>query len=49
VAGLVAVLAHVSAADPLAAFRHGLWLIIAFFVAAALTAAATLTRRAAAP
>jgi hypothetical protein len=49
VAGLVAVLAHVSAADPLAAFRHGLWLIIAFFVAAALIAAATLTRRAATP
>ncbi len=49
VAGLVAVLAHVSPTDPLAAFRHGLWLIIAFFVAAALTAAGTLTRRAATP
>jgi hypothetical protein len=47
VASLIAVLAHVSATDPLAAFRHGLWLIIAFFVAAALIAAATLTRRAA--
>jgi EmrB/QacA subfamily drug resistance transporter len=47
VASLIAVLAHVSVTDPLAAFRHGLWLIIAFFVAAALIAAATLTRRAA--
>ena len=47
VAGLVAVLAHVTPADPLAAFRHGLWLIIAFFAAAALTAAGLLTRRAA--
>ena len=47
VAGLIAVLAHVSRTDPLAAFRHGLWLIIAFFVAAALIAAATLIRRAA--
>lgn len=49
VAGLIAVLAHVSATDPLAAFRQGLWLIIAFFLAAALTAASTLTRRAATP
>src|SRR6202012_5546252 len=35
VAGLVAILSHVSPADPLAAFRHGLWLIIPVFVAAA--------------
>jgi EmrB/QacA subfamily drug resistance transporter len=47
VAGLVAVLAHVTPGDPLAAFRHGLWLIIAFFAAAAITAAGLLTRRAA--
>ena len=47
VAGLVAVLAHVTRADPLAAFRHGLWLIIAFFAAAGVVAAALLTRRAA--
>ena len=47
IASLIAVLSHVSRTDPLAAFQHGLWLIIAFFVAAALIAAATLIRRAA--
>ncbi len=47
VAGLIAVLAHVTPADPLAAFRHGLWLIIVFFAAAAVIAAGLLTRRAA--
>jgi EmrB/QacA subfamily drug resistance transporter len=47
VAGLIAVLAHASGADPLAAYRHGVLLIIAFFVAAALTAAGLLARRAA--
>ena len=46
VAGLVAVLAHASRIDPLAAYRHGLVLIIAFFAAAALIAAAMLARRA---
>jgi len=46
VAGLIAVLAHVTATDPLAAFRHGLWLIIGFFAAAGLVAAGLLTRRA---
>jgi hypothetical protein len=46
VAGLVAVLAHVTPTDPLAAFRHGLWLIIGFFAAAALVAAGLLTSRA---
>jgi MFS family permease len=45
VAGLVAVLAHVSRTDPLAAYRHGLLLIIAFFVAAGLVAGALLGRR----
>src|SRR6266700_199919 len=49
VAGLVAVLAHVSAADPIAAYRHGLALIVAFFAAAGVTAAALLTGRPARP
>ena len=34
VAGLVAILSRVSPADPLAAYRHGLVLIIGFFAAA---------------
>jgi hypothetical protein len=49
VAGLVAILAHVAAANPIAAFRHGLILIVAFFAAAAVTAAALLTGRPARP
>jgi EmrB/QacA subfamily drug resistance transporter len=45
VAGLVAVLS-VPAADPLTAFRHGVVLIIAFFVAAGAVCLAVLVRRA---
>jgi EmrB/QacA subfamily drug resistance transporter len=46
VAGLVAILAHVSRTDPVAAYRHGVVLIIAFFAAAGLVAAGLLTGRA---
>jgi EmrB/QacA subfamily drug resistance transporter len=46
VAGLVAILAHVSPVDPLPAYRHGVTLVIAFFVAAGVASAAFLTRRA---
>ncbi|HEV3295304.1 MAG TPA: MFS transporter [Streptosporangiaceae bacterium] len=49
VAGLVAILAHVSRTDPVAAFRNGLVLIIAFFAAAGVTSAALLTARPAPP
>jgi EmrB/QacA subfamily drug resistance transporter len=45
VAGLVAILAHVSRADPVAAYRNGLILIIAFFAAAGAASAALLTAR----
>ena len=45
VAGLVAILARVSQADPLAAFRGGLVLVIAFFAAAGVVSAVLLTRR----
>jgi hypothetical protein len=45
VAGLVAILARVSPADPLAAFRGGLVLVIAFFAAAGVVSAVLLTRR----
>jgi EmrB/QacA subfamily drug resistance transporter len=45
VAGLVAILARVSQTDPVASYRHGLLLIIGFFVAAGATAAALLTTR----
>jgi FtsH-binding integral membrane protein len=45
VAGLVAILTHVSRADPIASYRHGLILIVAFFAAAGVIAAALLTRR----
>src|SRR5215472_16646983 len=45
VAGLVAILTHVSHADPIAGYRHGLILIMAFFAAAGVIAAALLTRR----
>ena len=49
VAGLVAILAHLSPADPVAGYRHGLVLIVAFFTAAAGTAAGLLTGRPARP
>ena len=45
VAGLVAILARPSQADPLAAFRGGLVLVIAFFAAAGVVSAVLLTRR----
>jgi len=45
VAGLVAILTHVSHADPIASYRHGLILIVAFFAGAGLVAAALLIRR----
>jgi hypothetical protein len=45
VAGLVAILAKVSPTDPLAAFRGGLVLVIAFFAAAGVVSAALLTAR----
>ena len=45
VAGLVAILSRLSPADPLAAYRHGLVLIIAFFAAAGVVSAALLTAR----
>jgi hypothetical protein len=41
----VAILARVSPADPLAAFRGGLVLVIAFFAAAGVVSAVLLTRR----
>ena len=44
VAGLVAILSRVSPADPVAAFRNGLVLVIAFFAAAGFVSAALLTR-----
>jgi EmrB/QacA subfamily drug resistance transporter len=43
VAGLVAILSRVSPADPVAAFRNGLILVIAFFGAAGVVSAALLT------
>jgi EmrB/QacA subfamily drug resistance transporter len=45
VAGLVAILTHVSPADPIPAYRNGLLLIIGFFAAAGVVAAALLIRR----
>jgi hypothetical protein len=45
VAGLVAVLAHLSPLDPLPAYRHAVVLIIAFFVGAGTIAALFLTGR----
>ena len=48
VAGLIAILSHVSRTDPVAAYRNGLVLIIAFFAAAGVTSAVLLTRRPAA-
>jgi EmrB/QacA subfamily drug resistance transporter len=49
VAGLVAILAHISAASPIPGYRRGLVLIVAFFVAAGLVSASLLARRAARP
>jgi hypothetical protein len=43
VAGLVAILSRVSSADPVTAYRHGVILIIAFFVAAGAVSAGLLT------
>jgi MFS family permease len=45
VAGLIAILARVNPADPVAAYRHGLVLVVAFFLAAGVVAALLLTRR----
>ena len=45
VAGLIAILDHVSRADPVAAYRHGLLLIVGFFAAAGITSAALLSAR----
>ncbi len=45
VAGLVAILTHVSPTDPLVAFRHGTLLIVAFFLAAGVMSAALLRAR----
>jgi EmrB/QacA subfamily drug resistance transporter len=45
VAGLIAILSHIRSADPVAAYRNGLVLIIAFFAAAGVTCAALLAGR----
>jgi hypothetical protein len=45
VAGLIAILVHIAPADPVPGYRHGLILIIAFFAAAGVVAAALLTGR----
>jgi EmrB/QacA subfamily drug resistance transporter len=45
VAGLVAILARVSQADPVAAYRNGLLLVIGFFAAAGVVSALLLTGR----
>src|SRR6516225_900180 len=45
VAGLVAILSRVSPADPIAAYRNGLIMVIAFFAAAGAVSAALLTAR----
>jgi EmrB/QacA subfamily drug resistance transporter len=45
VAGLVAILAHLGSGDPIVTYRHGVEMIIAFFLAAALVAAITLMGR----
>jgi hypothetical protein len=46
VAGLVAILSRVSAADPVPAYRNGLVLVIAFFAAAGVVCAVLLGGRA---
>ena len=43
VAGVVAILSRVSRADPVAAYRHGLVLVIAFFAAVGVVSAVLLT------
>jgi hypothetical protein len=48
VAGLVAILSHVSRVDPVTAYRDGVVLVIAFFAAAGAVSAVLLTARAAA-
>ena len=45
VAGLIAILAGLSASDPIVAFRHGTELVISFFALAGLTSAVLLSRR----
>jgi EmrB/QacA subfamily drug resistance transporter len=45
VAGLVAILAHLGTGDPIVTYRHGVLLIIGFFLAAGVIGAATLVRR----
>jgi len=45
VAGLIAILAHIDPSDPLAAYRHGLLLIVSFFVSAGVVSALLLTGR----
>ena len=45
VAGLVAILSRVSRVDPIAAYRNGLIMVIAFFAAAGAVSAALLTAR----
>jgi EmrB/QacA subfamily drug resistance transporter len=45
VAGLVAILSRLSGTDPVAAYRHGLILVIAFFAAAGVVSAILLTAR----
>ena len=45
VAGLVAILSRVSRTDPVAAYRHSLILVIAFFAAAGVVSAVLLTAR----
>jgi hypothetical protein len=45
VAGLIAILAGLNVADPVAAFRHATELVIGFFALAGLTSAALLSRR----
>jgi len=45
VAGLVAILSRVSRTDPVAAYRNGLVLVIAFFAAAGAVSAVLLTAR----
>jgi MFS family permease len=45
VAGLIAILIHIAPADPVATYRHGLVLIIAFFAAAGVVSAVLLTGR----
>ncbi len=49
VAGLIAILSHVAANDPVVTYRHGVILIIAFFGGAGIVSAGLLTGRAALP